>query len=176
MIETIQQINFLLALAGIGALVVTLVLLYDLLNKRKLSKYVESWGLCVAFIVTIGAGSMTLVYSEFFGLIPCGLCWFERIALYPQALLLAVSLWYRDANVARYGIALSSFGLIVSLYHHYLQMGGSQFIKCPLAGTGSDCAKRFMFEFDFMTFPLLAAILFAFLIVLYVYLLRTKNS
>ena len=176
MIETIQQINFLLALGGIGTLVITLVLLFDLFNQRKLSTYVTSWGLSVAFLVTLGATSMTLVYSEIFGLIPCGFCWFERIALYPQVIVLAVSLWYRDTSVARYGIALSSFGLVVSLYHHYLQMGGSQFIKCPLAGTGADCAKRFMFEFDFMTFPLLAAILFAFLIVLYVYLLRTKNS
>ena len=175
MIETIQQINFLLAIGGIGTLAVTLVLLFDLLTKRKLAPYVKIWGLTVAFLATTGAVSMTLVYSEIFGLIPCGLCWFERIALYPQALLLAVAIWCKDTGVARYGIALSSFGLIVSLYHHYLQMGGSQFIKCPLAGAGADCAKRFMFEFDFITFPLLAAILFAFLIVLYSYLLRTRD-
>lgn len=53
-------------------------------------------------------------------------------------------------------------------------MGGSSFIACP--SSGGDCAKRFMFEFGFVTFPLLAAILFAFLVVWYTYILKTRTN
>jgi hypothetical protein len=69
---------------------------------------------------------------------------------------------------------LSLVGLVISLYHHYLQLGGSAFVKCPAAGD-VDCAKRFMYEFDFMTFPLLAAAGFALLSALYYYMLRVNR-
>ena len=75
----------------------------------------------------------------------------------------------------RYGIVLSAVGLVISLYHHYIQMGGSEFVKCPAAGVGADCAKRFFFEFGFITFPFMSAILFAFLIALYMYILKVRS-
>ena len=117
---------------------------------------------------------MTLVYSEIFGFIPCGLCWLQRVFLYPQTLLLAVALYRKDKTVALYGIALSIPGVFVSLYQHYLQMGGIEFITCPVTGVGADCAERILFEFGFMTFPLMSTFLFTFLIALYWYLWKTK--
>lgn len=177
MIETIQTLNYVLALFGIGGIIVTLVLAFDVFyGKRILSTFVRQWGLLFAFFITSGSSFLTLVYSEYFGIIPCGLCWMERIALYPQVLLLGTAYYFKDTVMPRYGIVLSGFGLVVSLYHHYIQMGGSQFIKCPIAGAGADCAKRFFFEFNFITFPLMSAILFAFLIILYLYMLKIKND
>jgi len=172
-IEFIEQINFILGIGGLVTLLATFVLIVDLKTKCILSSYIKEWGMHLALLITLGATILTLVYSEIFGLIPCGLCWFERIALYPQVLLLSVALYYKDTLVPRYGIVLSLFGLILSLYHHYIQMGGSDLIPCP--ASAADCAKRFMFELGFITFPLLAAILFAFLIALYVYTLKVRS-
>lgn len=174
MIETMQKLNYLLALGGVVGIFVTLFVAYDLKTKKRLKALVQTWALMGAFFVTLGSSIMTLIYSEYFGITPCGLCWLERIALYPQVLLLGMAYYYKDKLIARYGIGLSIVGLVVSLYHHYIQMGGSEFVKCPTSG--GDCAKRFLYEFDFMTFPLLAAILFAFLIVLYLYILKTRNN
>lgn len=175
MIETIQSVNHLLGIGGIIALIASALLAFDLYHKRILTESIANWGLKISLLLTTSSVVLTLIYSEYFGIIPCGLCWLERIALYPQVLLLAVALYYKDVLVARYGIALSVFGLVVSLYHHYIQMGGSQFIKCPASGAG-DCAKRFLFEFNFVTFPLLSAILFGFLIILYIYILKTRSA
>ncbi len=176
MIEAIQTLNYFLALAGIGGIIFTIFLFIDYLGKSVLRSLIAVYGLVGAFFAVVGSSFMTLVYSEYFGIVPCGLCWLERTMLYPQVVLRGVALYYKDKMVARYGIALSSLGLVVSLYHHYIQMGGSQFIKCPVAGAGADCAKRFFFEFNFMTFPLLSAILFAFLIVLYCYLFKAQKA
>lgn len=173
MIETIQTTNYILALGGVIAIPVVAFLVYDLRTRQLLRVFVVKFGLAIALVTTFMSTVLTLIYSEVFGIIPCGLCWLERIALYPQVLLLAVALYYKDTFMPRYGIALSVLGLVVSLYHHYIQMGGNQFIKCPAAGT-VDCAKRFIFEFGFVTFPFMAAVLFAFLIALYVYLLKTR--
>ncbi len=172
-VEALTQLNNLLATAGFFAVGVTILLAVDLYRARGLTVYVQRWGLATAFIIGVVATILTLVYSELFGILPCGFCWLERMALYPQLLLIGGAVYFRDrVLMPRYGIILSTTGLLISVYHHYIQMGGSQFIACPSAG--ADCAKRFMFEYGFVTFPLLSAVLFAFLIILYLYIIKTS--
>ena len=172
-VEALTQLNNLLATAGFFAVGVTVLLAVDLYRSRGLTVYVQRWGLAVAFIIGVVATILTLVYSELFGILPCGFCWLERMALYPQLLLIGGAVYFRDrVLMPRYGIILSTTGLLISVYHHYIQMGGSQFIACPSAR--ADCAKRFMFEYGFVTFPLLSAVLFAFLIILYLYIIKTS--
>ena len=173
-LEIMEKMNYILSVGGVLAFLGTAVLLYDLKVKRSLATLVSKWGMLLALFITILATAITLVYSEVFGLIPCGLCWLERMALYPQIILIVVALRFKDKLMPQHGIALSVFGLVVAAYHHYIQMGGSEFIKCPVAG--ADCAKRYIFEFGFMTFPLLAVALFAFLVALYLYIRKVNPA
>ncbi len=170
MLDTIQTANYILGLLGLVGISVVIFIIVDLKSKQFLSSLIRTWGLVLALIITISASTMTLVYSEFFGILPCGLCWLERVFLYPQVFLLGVALYFNNRDITLSGITLSTVGLIISLYHHYLQMGGMEFIKCPAVGAGISCTKRYIFEFGFITFPLLSAILFSFLIVLYIYI------
>ena len=175
MIELIQSTNSVLGTLGLFGLVLLPIVFYDYAKTQILARLVERFGLQFLLGTTIGGFVLTLVYSEYFGVPPCGLCWFERVFLYPQIVLISIALYYKDKLLApRYGIGLSLIGLIISLYHHYIQMGGSQFVRCPT--TGVDCAKRFLFEYNFITFPLLSAILFAFLILTYLYILKSQKT
>ncbi len=176
MIETLETTNYILSLLGIGAGLAASVLLIDLYTSRVLVNIIGRFGLLLAFMTTLVGTIMAFVYSEYFGLVPCGLCWMQRVFLFSQVIVIGAAVFYRDQLAARYGIALSISGFIVGIYQHYIQMGGSEFVKCPTAGAGADCAKRYLFEFGFMTYPLLSAIVFAFLIALYVYILKTKTS
>ncbi|MCF7815984.1 MAG: disulfide bond formation protein B [Candidatus Pacebacteria bacterium] len=168
--------NHILGIGGLLVIIFSLVLVVDISGIKKFEGLVSMWGMVLAYSSTLSATVLSLIYSEIFGFIPCGLCWIERILLYPQVILIGVAVFIKDISMPVYGIVLSSFGLIVSLYHHYLQMGGNEFIPCPASGAGSDCLKRFFFEFNFMTFPLLSTILFVFLIVLYTYILKTNKN
>lgn len=170
----IETTNYILALAVISLALMTAIILYDMHTKHALQKFIERWGIVVALFITSVGTILTLIYSEIFGIEPCGFCWLERMMLWPQVLIFLIVLSYKKTCIVRYGIAFSSVGLFISLYHHYIQMGGSQFIKCPAMGAGADCAKRFLFEFGFVTFPFMGAILFAFLIVFSVYILKIK--
>ena len=125
-----------------------------------------------AFIAVVGLG-MSLVYSEYYGVVPCGFCWLERAFLYPLAFILPLALWRGDRSIAPYGILLSVIGAGISLYHHYLQMGGTGSLPCPASGSG-DCAKRIIFEFGYVTFPLIAFSSFALIIVLMLALRRVQ--
>ena len=83
------------------------------------SRYAMLVGMYFAAVVV----ASSLFYSEVLGVLPCGLCWLQRVFLYPQAVLFAVAVWKRERVIASYSIVLSAFGAIIALYHQYLQMG-----------------------------------------------------
>jgi disulfide bond formation protein DsbB len=79
-----------------------------------------------------------------------------------------------------YGIVLSGFGLAVAIYQYIYQMlptevRESGFAPC-LADGSADCASKIIDIFGFVTFPFLSAILFAFLIILYLHLYRNSRN
>ncbi|MFT5037437.1 MAG: disulfide bond formation protein DsbB [Candidatus Azotimanducaceae bacterium] len=170
----IETLNFVLSLGGIVLFLCALFLLFDLRKEQLLKVLVQRFGLLLAFSLALSGSLLTLLYSEIFGFIPCGLCWLQRVFLYPQIFLTGTALWVKDKSIALYGIVLSVPGLLVALYQHYLQMGGPNVLGCPAAGEGVNCAERIMFEFGFMTFPLLSAIMFMFLISLFYYIHKTR--
>lgn len=175
--NTIEIFNFILALGGLALFFGSAILVFDLYSKnRTLESLIVRYGLALAFFLTLISSITTLIYSEIFGFIPCGLCWLQRVFLYPQVFLLATALYLKDKGVGIYAGVLCIPGFIVSLYQHYLQMGGSEFITCPTSGVGANCADRILFEFGFMTFPLMSAGLFIFLFCLFFYLRKTSSK
>ena len=62
-----------------------------------------------------------------------------------------------------YTLLLSVVGLAIALYHHMLQIGFDLMKPCSSAPFAVDCAKPDFMEFGFVTFPLMSAVLFAFL-------------
>ncbi len=165
----VAALNYWLALSGIAlALFAGYVFLVQfILQDRSLAPVIRRFGLWIVLLVTLASATLTLLYSEIFGFIPCGLCWLQRVFLYPLPIVMAVALvrGVRERVVADIGITLASLGAFVALYQHYLQMGGTELVACPTAGVGADCARRILFEFGLVTFPLLSAIVFVFVIV-----------
>lgn len=171
MSETVATLNQILGIGGIGLLLASAVLLYDIAvhNRTIFSRNITQWGVLVLAILFLGTVSVALVYSEVFGFVPCGLCWTMRIFVFSQAIILPFAYFRKDTSFAFYGIVLSAFGMIIGLYQHYLQLGGAELLPCPAAG--GDCSKRILFEFGFMTFPLLGVSLLLFASLVYWYLL-----
>jgi disulfide bond formation protein DsbB len=165
---TLQTTNYLLALGTIGMQAATLALfaLYVFRNSPELASsmsVIREWAMRLAFLVSVLGSAFTLFYSEILGIPPCPFCWIQRAFLYPQIALFAFALWRSDARIARASIVLSMLGLGVALYHHALQMFPD---ALPCLAQGAVCAQRHIFEFGYITFPLMAVSLFAFLIVL----------
>ncbi len=167
---TLQTINYLLALGTVVLQIATILLfLVSILRKRfpqfeDIVAWIGSRSLWFAFIFSFVASVMTLYYSEILGIEPCPLCWWQRVFLYPQVIIFAIALRKRDFSVVFYSIALSLLGAGFSLYHHALQVLPEGTLPCPAVGVS--CAQRFVFEFGYVTFPMMAFSLFAFLIVL----------
>lgn len=177
MLPIVSTLNFYLALGTILLQVAIVALIVDwYFSKGKyVWKLIAPYVLPIAFLMTLLSSGMTLLYSEILGFLPCGLCWLERVFLYPQVLMTGIALVRKETKaIYEYGIVLSLVGAIISLYHHYLQTGGVEFLPCP--ASGGDCSKRILYEFDYVTFPLMAFTMFAFLIVIFFFARKSYSQ
>ena len=98
------------------------------------------------------AGS--LYYSEVFGLIPCVLCWYQRIAMYPLVLVLGVALVVRDGRVWRYGLPLSVVGLVIAAYHVLIQFQPA--LDAGTCTAAAPCTARYVAVYGFISIPVMA--------------------
>lgn len=176
----LPTLNFVLAVGGLALAAVTVALFIDLFvyKGRYFGERVReaAWPLIIA--TTVGSVALSLVYSEYFKFVPCSLCWLQRIAIYPQALLALMAWKGGDTRqFPLYGISLSIFGLGVAVYQYIYQLippaAREGFAPCLIDGSNADCAVKVIDEFGFVTFPLLSAITFAFLIAVYLYMRRS---
>ncbi len=177
----VESLNYYLALATLTLQIAAAgFLLVFYLRKRfpdlqDIGNFLSSRGLWIGFLLTAGATLLTVYYSDVLGIVPCGWCWIQRVFLWPQVLLFLVALIKKDRRIADYSITLSIVGAAAALYQHYLQMGGNSVLPCPASGAG-DCGQRFLFEFGYITFPLIAFSLFAFLIVVMLFVRPVRES
>jgi disulfide bond formation protein DsbB len=180
MMTFLPTLNFILAVGGLALAAGTVVLYLDyfLLKGKYFCGQIKEGMWPIIAGVTIGTVALTLLYSEYFKFVPCSLCWLQRIAIYPQALMVLLA-WKGDdtSRFPSYGIGLSIFGFIVAVYQYIYQLMPAEardsFAPCLIDGSNADCAVKVINEFGFVTFPLLSAITFAFLIVVYLYMRRS---
>jgi disulfide bond formation protein DsbB len=121
----------------------------------------ELWG---AFVVTSIATGGSLFYSEIAGFIPCELCWYQRICMYPLSILTLLMALAGDHRAARYLLPLPIVGAGVSIYHLLVENGVVTQTQACLISAPGGCATKWTNEFGYMTIPTLA--LTAFLLAL----------
>ncbi|PLC47857.1 disulfide bond formation protein B [Pollutimonas subterranea] len=109
----------------------------------------------MALTATLGA----LFFSEVMWFVPCELCWYQRIFMFPLVFILAVGLATSDMRVFVYAVPIVVGGWSVALYHNLLYLG---FIPPALqpCGQGPSCAEVNLNLFDFISIPLLSLLAF----------------
>lgn len=119
--------------------------------------------LWLAFTLAAVATAGSLYFSEIGHLVPCTLCWYQRIAMYPLAIILGIAAWRDDPSVRRYVIPLAGIGASIAAYHVALQrMPGLPSGACSLE---VPCSMIELERFGFVTIPVMALIGFVSIIV-----------
>ena len=116
------------------------------------------WLAALVAVVTMGG---SLYYSQVAGFVPCELCWFQRIAMYPLALLLTIAAVRRDDRIWIYAVPQAAIGAAIAVYHTQLQAFPDQGGFCS---TTTPCTTRYVWEFKFVSLPFMALSAFAFII------------
>lgn len=117
------------------------------------------------FLLSLSATVFSLVYSEVIGFAPCILCIIQRWFMYPQALIFGYGALRPARWVPIAGFALSGLGGLVSLYHNWLDWGGASLGICS-TGDAVSCTQRFVYEFGYVTIPMMTLTVFILMIVL----------
>lgn len=135
-------------------------------------------GLELAFFVSLASMAGSLFYSQVAGFAPCDLCWIQRICMYPLILLTAMGVLKKDKHVADYVLGLSIIGAFISLYHNFIYYyNGGLNVFCNIGGAGVSCVKRYVFEFGYVTIPMMALTAFLVIIVLMIFVkLYQRNT
>ena len=178
---TVSTFLALLALlAAAGAIGVVLLALAGRWSESAADAYrsvrvtVSPIGLWLAFAVAGTSTAGSLYFSEIGHLVPCTLCWYQRIAMYPLALIIGIAAWRDDAGVSRYAIPLAGIGAVVSAYHVALQrLPGLPSGACSLE---APCSAIELERFGFVTIPVMALIGFVSIIVVLSLLTAPKSQ
>jgi disulfide bond formation protein DsbB len=157
-VETMQVVTAVCAIAAVvGALL--------LIVARVLAPHwplAARWGAAVSsarpaltLIVASGAMLGSLYFSEEAGYIPCRLCWFQRIAMYPIAVIALVALIRRDAGARWYVVPLASIGALISTWHYLIEWNPTwEGDSCGLFGPA--CADVWFRSFGFVSLAFMA--------------------
>lgn len=117
----------------------------------------------IAALVAVAATAGSLYFSEGAGFVPCELCWYQRIAMYPMALILPLAVLRRDHLIMNYAFVLAAAGLIVSAYHIQVQWFPERSNSCAL---DDPCSAKWVEGFGVFTIPQMAAMAFFLIIML----------
>ena len=113
-----------------------------------------------AWLVAATSVLGALFFSEVMQLPPCVLCWWQRIFMFPLALVLPIGLFPLDRKVIRYGLALALPGLLFALFHVLLVAGVIPENIQPCT-QGVPCSETVIEWFGFVTIPLLSVVAFS---------------
>src|SRR5262245_33554230 len=121
------------------------------------------WGyeMWLAFVVAAFATGGSLFFSDIAHFVPCELCWFQRICMYPLSIITLLAAIARDDRVARYLLPLPAVGACVAVYHLLVQEGVFEQTNACLISAPGGCATKWIEEFGFVTIPALALTAFA---------------
>lgn len=118
-----------------------------------------------AFLVALVATLGSLFFSEVMHFIPCSLCWYQRIFMYPLVLIFLVNLLYPDDNVYKYALPIALSGLAIAIYHNLLMFKIIPEALSPCV-QGVPCSVDYLNWFGFITIPLLSFIAYVAIVML----------
>lgn len=108
----------------------------------------------LALVVAVVAMVGSLWFSEVVGLTPCTLCWYQRIAIYPQVLVLGVAVVRRDDRALVVAAALATVGLTISTYHYAMEWFPT--LDAGACSSAVPCSFVWFRRFGFVSLPGLA--------------------
>lgn len=135
----------------------------------------KAWTLLLlAWLLATTATLGALFIGEVMGMTPCVLCWYQRIFMFPIAIVLGIACFSDDRRGAVYALALALGGLVMAAYHTLLVAGLTPkgWVPC---GAGASCAAQKLDILNGIQIPWLSLAAFMALTFLLVIYLRKSS-
>lgn len=119
-----------------------------------------------AWLIAATATLSALFLGEIVGLPICSMCWYQRIFMFPLAVILPFGLFPDlDRRLIRAGLALAVIGLLLALYHQGI-VSGIVPERIQPCRQGIPCSETVATWFGFITIPLLSIAAFTTIVAL----------
>lgn len=160
----VNTVHYLNVSLGFGVIllqifsVVALFLLFFRPGKRRnfYLDFLDEHFLALTFFISLFSSIFPLVYSEIIHFLPCVLCWWQRVFMFPTFFLFATALWDRDRRVIRYAAPLLSVGFLISAYQNFFYYFGES-SSAPCDASGISCYQHIVSEFGgYISIPMMA--------------------
>lgn len=136
----------------------------------------STWPLLLtAWLLALLSTAGALFIGEVMLMTPCTLCWYQRIAMFPLALILGIASYSNDRRGAAYALPLAVSGTLMSGYHTLLVAGWIPKTWTP-CGVGVSCANQKLEILNGVQIPWLSlAAFFLITVLLSLYLKKTSK-
>ena len=138
-------------------------------------KFLSDYGLYFGWIIAIVATAGSLYFSEVKLFVPCTLCWYQRILMYPFVITLAIASFKQDKQIIKYALPISVLGIFVATYH-VLEQNLAGFGAPALCKLGVPCSTKYigLFGIEFLSIPVLSLI--AFVLISFLLIMASLNK
>ncbi len=156
---TVHYLNMFL---GAGAIILqilavaALAVLFFRPRENKFLGFIDKHYLTLGFVLSLSAALFSLVYSEIIGFVPCYLCWYQRVFLFPLVFIFASAIWFKDRKIVKYTLPLIAVGFLISVYQNFgYYFKESSTLPCDASGVS--CYQQLVSEFGgYISIPMLA--------------------
>lgn len=155
--ETFELFFSLLSLALLGGTIIVLIARLAYGRMQWATALVDGFRplsrpLAAAVTTTCMLGS--LYFSEVVGYIPCRLCWFQRAAMYPLAIILVWFTVRKTERIAHVTVPIAAIGAAISVYHWLFERWPK--LDTGVCSVSVPCDFVWFENFGFVTLPFMA--------------------
>jgi disulfide bond formation protein DsbB len=116
------------------------------------------------FIISVASIFGSLFFSEVMKFPPCNLCWYQRIFIYPIALIVLIGLYLKSEDTNKFLTPFISLGLLISIYHNLVYY--KVILVIVPCTESAPCTAQQLNYLGIITIPLLSLVAFVTLLVL----------
>jgi disulfide bond formation protein DsbB len=122
-------------------------------------RFMSRYAAYIAWTIALVSTVVSIYFSDVLGFVPCNLCWYARILMYPLIVIIGVGILRRDRHWVAYAAPLVGAGWLLELYHSLLQWGviPETITRCVAS---VPCTTKYINYFGFVTIPFLGLLAF----------------
>jgi disulfide bond formation protein DsbB len=136
-------------------------------------KFFNDFGLYFAWLVAVVAMSGSLYFSEVRAFVPCSLCWYQRIFMYPLVFILGIASFRQDKRIVPYALPLAIIGGLIAFWHVLEENIPS--LSIPVCNVGVPCTLKYVNYLGFITIPVMSLTAFTLITIILFGIVRSST-
>lgn len=128
---------------------------------------IRKYGLYVIWVIAALGTLGSLYLNEVQYLPPCHLCWYQKVCMYPIAIIAGIAAWRGFYGIADYLIPQALIGVCLAALQLFLQSYSNRSaLPIQICSPGPDCTETIAFGISSITLPVLSFLSFLIISVL----------